>query len=75
MEFEKYVPPEESNALTEKSQYQSKNNAKVDEDPKDKDESFKETFNVPIYQNDVILPEFKPKYSIFINRSSFVDTP
>ena len=40
MEFEKYVPPEESNALTEKSQYQSKNNAKVDEDPKDKDESF-----------------------------------
>ena len=25
------------------------------------------------FQNDVILPEFKPKYQILINRSSFID--
>ena len=59
MEFEKYVPPNQGH-----SNY-------IEESPKNDSE----TITVPLYQNDVILPEFKPKYSIFINRSSFVDTP
>lgn len=45
------------------------------EKPLKGDSEVGETITVPLYQNDVILPEFKPKYSIFINRSSFVDAP
>lgn len=59
MEFEKYVPPGGSAEQVLEKPAQESS----------------ETITVPLYHNDVILPEFKPKYSIFINRSSFVDTP
>lgn len=69
--LEKWTPPSSNfNALTETS------NVEYDKAKKDQQEGADnmppakvDPFN---FKHDVILPEFKPKYAIFINRSSWV---
>lgn len=69
--LEKWVPPTSNfNALTETSNVEYDKAKK--EGAEDMPPAKVDPFN---FKHDVILPEFKPKYAIFINRSSWVSIP